>query len=385
MRIAHVTDFYLPRLGGIEMHVRDLAVRQQDAGHDVEIITSSPRPAERRHLEEADGLRVHRLTESAPLAHALHPAGLVAARRLLRRGKYDVVHVHAGPFSPLAFSAITLSGENPTVVTAHSMISYLEPAFRALNATTGWAALPAVWTAVSDVAAEPLRRLVAPSPVHVLPNGIDASGWQIDRLDRVPEEVLVVAVMRLAKRKRPQHLIKMLRRAHERLGPDVRLRAVIVGEGPERRTVERYVRKHGMSGWVSLPGRQSRSQIRELFRRADLFVAPATLESFGIAALEARCAGLPVVARSESGIREFVGEGLEGLLVASDADMIDAIVRLGADHDLREKIADHNRTMPPQVTWPDVMARTDAMYGLATERTPRRELPAVRGLFRTAG
>jgi glycosyltransferase involved in cell wall biosynthesis len=66
MRIAHVTDFYLPRLGGIEMHVRDLAMRQQAAGHEVEVITSSPRPAGERRAERrgdgAGGLHVHRVT-----------------------------------------------------------------------------------------------------------------------------------------------------------------------------------------------------------------------------------------------------------------------------------------------------------------------------------
>ena len=42
MRIAHVSDFYLPRLGGIEIQVSDLAARQRLAGHTVDIITSSP-------------------------------------------------------------------------------------------------------------------------------------------------------------------------------------------------------------------------------------------------------------------------------------------------------------------------------------------------------
>ena len=43
MRIAHVTDFYLPRLGGIELHVSDLSDRQRAAGHEVEVLTSFSR------------------------------------------------------------------------------------------------------------------------------------------------------------------------------------------------------------------------------------------------------------------------------------------------------------------------------------------------------
>lgn len=403
MRIAHVTDFYLPRLGGVEMHVRDLATRQLAAGHDVEIITSSPRGVSERGGPEAgtgedrpgggeragDGLeqllRVHRLTEAAAFPSALNPIALRTGRQVLRRGEYDVVHVHAGPATPLAYAAVALSAEIPTVVTMHSLISYMEPAFKLLDTTTRWSGLPAVWTAVSDVAAAPLRRLVEPAPVYVLPNGIDAATWRVEPQPRPEGEVLVVAVMRLAARKRPLHLLRMLRRAHERLAPRTRLRAVIVGEGPKRPTMERYAERHGMTGWVELPGRLPRSEIRSLFSRADLFVAPATLESFGIAALEARCAGLPVVARSEGGIGEFVTHGQEGLLVDSDAGMVEAIVRLAADAEEREAIAARNRTMQPSVAWPDVLRQNHAMYELAAERMHPAYLRRAADLRRPAG
>ncbi len=362
MRIAHVTDFYLPRLGGIEMHIHDLAMRQQAVGHSVEVITSTPGPAE----ERTGGPRVHRLTETVAFPSMLHPAALRTSRLLLRDRAYDVIHVHAGLISPLAFTTIAAAGSAPTVVTMHSLISHLEPAFRILDTGFGWSSWPVVWTAVSNVAAEPLRRLVGTAPVFVLPNGIDVSAWQVAPKPRDPDEVVVVAVMRLAPRKRPRQLLRMLHRAHRALEPTSRLRAVVVGDGPQRRSLERYLRLHRMTEWVSLPGRLSRARIRSLFGRADLFVAPATLESFGIAALEARCAGLPVVARAEGGIREFVRDGDEGILAESDDGMVEAIVRLAADPAERGAIAAHNRAVPPPMAWPDVLQRTAAMYALAT-------------------
>jgi glycosyltransferase involved in cell wall biosynthesis len=149
--------------------------------------------------------------------------------------------------------------------------------------------------------------------------------------------------MRLAQRKRPLALLRMLRHAQAQLPPEVRLRALIIGDGPERRTLQRYLDRHAM-GWVQLTGRYTREQIREVYRRADLFIAPANLESFGIAALEARAAGLPVLAKANSGIREFVTHGVEGLLAASDTDLADGIVRLARSPELRGRIAAHNRT-----------------------------------------
>jgi glycosyltransferase involved in cell wall biosynthesis len=135
--------------------------------------------------------------------------------------------------------------------------------------------------------------------------------------------------------------------------------------------MERYLDRHGLRGWVDLPGRCSRDEIRELYRRADVFVAPANLESFGIAALEARCAGLPVVAMAHTGIREFVAHGVEGLLASSDADLAAALAQLARSPDLRSRIAEHNRAVVPPMTWDDVLARSDDVYKrAATLLTP---------------
>jgi glycosyltransferase involved in cell wall biosynthesis len=96
-----------------------------------------------------------------------------------------------------------------------------------------------------------------------------------------------------------------------------------------------------------------------------VFVAPANLESFGIAALEARCAGLPVVAKAQTGIREFVAHEQEGLLAANDADMARELTRIVNDRMLRERIAQHNRTTPSPVDWTDVVERNVDAYRLA--------------------
>ncbi len=89
------------------------------------------------------------------------------------------------------------------------------------------------------------------------------------------------------------------------------------------------------------------------------------MESFGIAAIEARTAGLPVVARADSGIREFVHDGVEGLLASDDAEMVDAIVRLVTDPALRQRIRTHNRTVAPMQDWDFVQSRAVEEYARA--------------------
>jgi glycosyltransferase involved in cell wall biosynthesis len=260
----------------------------------------------------------------------------------------------------------------PTVVTIHSLWDWAHPIFWLLNLVAGFSRRPIRWTAVSEAAARDVRRVVTTAySVSVLPNGIDPERWDVAPVAREADDVLIVGVMRLARRKRPKHLLRMLRDARRQVPSDVRLRAVIVGEGPARPALERYLRRHGMTGWVSLPGRETRQQIRDLYRRADVFVAPADLESFGIAALEARCAGVPVVAKSGNGIAEFVADGRTGLLVEDDEAMTAALVRLATQPLLRRALAGHGEARTSPVSWTSTLALTEHAYGEAAELVGR--------------
>ena len=69
-----------------------------------------------------------------------------------------------------------------------------------------------------------------------------------------------------------------------------------------------------MPDTVTLAGRVDRDELKEIYRGPTSSSRPRFLESFGIAALEARCAGLPVVAMRGTGITEFVADRREGLL-----------------------------------------------------------------------
>lgn len=377
MRIGLVTDCYVPQVGGIEMQVHDLAQRLQQAGHEVVVITSMGGP------DVVDGVRVRRLeVPLLPFNIPFTPKTFRLVADGLEREGVDVAHFHGGIVSPLAYGAARRSQAQgiPSVVTTHCLWSYATPAFAALDRAVRWTEWDVVLSAVSEVAAEPLRRVAGPGrPVVVLPNGIDHAAWEVDPEPADGRPITIVSVMRLAPRKRPLHLLKMLKQVHERL-PHSDVRTVIIGEGPERRSLERYLAASGLEHRVALVGRRSREEIRQQFARSDLFVAPANLESFGIAALEARCAGLPVVAKERTGIGEFVEHGREGLLAHSDRDMVDQLVRLVRDRELRLLITKNNRETRAPVDWSEVVERNVAAYELAASgvgsgRSTRRRGP----------
>ncbi len=359
MKVALVCDWYHPRVGGIELHLQDLAAALSAAGHDVVVITPTP------GQPEVDGIRVVRIeAPRAPGFEFLYTSGGVrAVGEALAHEQVDVAHCHVSIVSPAALggAAQAVRRRIPTVVTFHSVVpqtGWLARAARYAIGTAGW---PAMFTAVSGRVARDVAPICAPREIALLPNGIHVDQWsrtQSSRTDNAPQ---LISVMRLNPKKRPLALINMMRALNARL-PGAHARLRIVGDGPERRSLERAISRYGLRDQIELLGRSSRTQIRDLLSTSDIFVLPTVRESFGIAALEARCAGLPVVAMAASGVAELIEHGQEGLLADSDLELADHVVRLIRDSELRESIAGYNQSSPPDYDWTRVLEAHVAVY-----------------------
>jgi glycosyltransferase involved in cell wall biosynthesis len=262
----------------------------------------------------------------------------------------------------------------PLLVSVHSMWdAATRGIYQALEATHRWTRWPLVLAPVSRAAAARVRQVCGGRAiVETVPNGLDLAAWHRAAAHVRParpgaaEPVRVVAVGRLALRKQPLTLLRLLRAAARRLGPDVQLRATIVGDGPAEPSMRRYLHRHRMAGWVELPGRLDREMLPTVLASADVFLAPAKREAFGLAALEARVAGVPVVARRDTGVADFVVHEHNGLLAVADRGLADGIVRLATDPDLRRRIAGHNRDESPDAcSWPAVLSALERCNALA--------------------
>jgi glycosyltransferase involved in cell wall biosynthesis len=168
--------------------------------------------------------------------------------------------------------------------------------------------------------------------------------------------------MRLNAKKRPLAFVKMMRRVNELLRGSEHVRLRIVGDGPPRSRLERAVARFRLRDQIHLLGRRGRDEIRDLFSESDIFVLPSVRESFGLAALEARCAGLPVVAMANSGVAEIIQHGHEGLLAHSNAELAAHVAALARDAERRYSIAYHNRQSTPPFDWPRIVAAHVALY-----------------------
>jgi N-acetyl-alpha-D-glucosaminyl L-malate synthase BshA len=124
---------------------------------------------------------------------------------------------------------------------------------------------------------------------------------------------------------RPVKNIEAVMRVFAELCRRESCRLALVGEGPEQARAEELAVRLGVEGQVSFLGNQE--YIEELLPSADLFLLPSHHESFGLVALEAMSAGVPVIATNVGGTVEVIEDGRTGYLRAPGD--IDGMVEAG--------------------------------------------------------
>jgi glycosyltransferase involved in cell wall biosynthesis len=363
VRVALVCDWFLPRQGGIELHLRDLALALRSRGIDARIVTAT------RGANEVDGVPVHRL--GVPLMprgkFAFTPGLFSGLRDVIRDERFDVVHSHASVISPLAYAGALVGARAglSSVVTFHSMLHRSSFLLGASESLLGWARGRILLSAVSSVVAAQAARWMAGAEVCVLPNGIDVAFWRAAGVASDVDEVVFATAMRLSRKKRATSLLRAFAGAVRFTAGAPAMRLVVAGDGPDRGSLRRLADELGISGQVDLPGQLSRDELRRLYGRVHAFVLPSDREAFGIAALEARAAGLPVIAMLASGARDFVRQGANGLLVRDERELSRSMARLALDSPFRSFAAAHNRASPPGYDWSEVAALHTSAYGAA--------------------
>jgi glycosyltransferase involved in cell wall biosynthesis len=133
---------------------------------------------------------------------------------------------------------------------------------------------------------------------------------------------------------------------------------LVVGDGPERRSVEKMVRERGLDKIVRVLGEVSDDELIAAYAMADLFVMPnipvaGDSEGFGLVTLEARAAGLPVIASSLEGISDSLSSADDGILVppGNAEAFVEAIDRLLEAELTVEARLRRRRRIEPRYDW----------------------------------
>ncbi len=374
-KVALVSDWFLPRTGGVERHIVDLARGLKSRGQRVEIVTTTPGPTRVAELPDVPVIRID--TPLLPIWKVVyHPKDGAALTKLFRERDYDFIHAHS-IYSPLALAACWAGNalRLPTVLTAHSMVRHaMFPVFRLLDYWLLWSSWPTVITAVSNSVAADLRRASFAGEIEVVPNGLDLP-LAARRVPRRPgDPVRIISVSRLVPRKRPGALLEAFAQLETHLGPEMtaRCRLVLVGGGPLLPELKAQAERLGVADLVEFRGWCTAEQVAAALDEAEFFVLPTQKEAFGIAALEAAARGLPVVTMRGSGAAELFTPGCDGLVAGSDAELTQILARLVVDARLRERLGQEALKTASLYAWPGVLDRTMAIYDKADRKVAER-------------
>ena len=366
MRVAIVTESFLPSVNGVTTSVCRVLECLRDRGHDVVVL--APRPAPERWA----GYPVRGLASVPVRRFAVGlPTGEVEAA--LTAFAPDMVHV-ASPFV-LGAAALTATARHgiPSVAVYQTDV----PSYLAQHAPgpLGTGASRAAWRWVrrvhgmADLTLAPSSAALAELAGHDVPRtalwtrGVDAAtfhpSWRADAGTRALRralaphgEVLVGYVGRLAPEKE-LHRLTALRQVSG-------IRVVVVGDGPGRAEARAVLATAGVDA-VFL-GRRDGDDLARAYAALDVFVHTGTRETFGQTLQEAAASGLPVVAPARGGPLDLVDHSRTGLLFDPDSrgGLRDAVAHLVGDRAKREALGRAGRARVQHRSWTGV---TDELLG----------------------
>lgn len=326
-RVAHLVQYL--RVGGLERMAASLAEESRRIGYRAELVAYLG-DGPFRATVEARGVPTALLATGA----GLQPSLTWRIAGWLRRNHIDVLHTHhLGPFLYGAPAAWQLGVAH--VHTEHSHELYDTPRRRTIGRVLPHVARAvAVSEAVADFHARELggRLAVIENGVSVPPRATDSERAAARaRMGIAPSEHVVGCVARLAPEKRHDVLLEAFARS------DVRATLVLVGDGPERASLEAWADGLGVRSRVRFLGEVASPEA--LLPGIDVVALASEREGLPMALLEAMAFGIPVIATAVGGVPTLLAEG-GGLLVAPrDAEGLALGLRLlASDGEARARL-----------------------------------------------
>jgi glycosyltransferase involved in cell wall biosynthesis len=356
-RVLVVTPRYLPEMGGVENHVRQVTRRLGDET-DITLLTTDV-TGELSREETIDGVRVIRVRAWPRNADYRFAPGVY---RTILRGDWDLVHVQSyhTAVAPLAMLAAKRAGI-PYVVTFHGgghssrLRTFLrQPQWSVLRPLLAGAE-KLIAVAEFEAAFFSRRLRIPPERFAVIPNGSDLPTLPDGEGAAPPDRPVIASVGRLERYKGHHRVIAAMPYVlAERPGAELH----VIGSGPFEQQLVRLASRLGISDRVvvrSIPPADRLAMTRAL-AGLSLFVLMSEFETHPLAVLEAVALGRPALVADTSGLRELAEHGLaHAIPVDSGArDLASAIIAE----------IDHPHPVPHVVlpTWDVCAARVAAVY-----------------------
>lgn len=269
--------------------------------------------------------------------------------RLIREIDPDIVHAHF--ITKYGFHIPPKRGRRfPVVVSAWGDdILILPKKSLIIRHFTGKAlrAADLVYAVSEDIRDHILRDYeIEPSIVHHMPFGVDTSVFAPASGDSGIErgEFIVFSNRGFFPVYDMATMIRGFALAHM---ADSRLRLVLKGEGPELEDVKMLAEAEGVSGVVNFLDKTRAEEVPLDYRKADIFASTAVSDGTPVSLLEAMASGLPCIATAVGGVPEWIGDGVNGILIPprDPGAFAERILALASDRGLMERLSKRGREL----------------------------------------
>lgn len=366
LRIAVVSEYYYPHLGGVSEHVHFFSQEARKLGHHVDIITSSIPDAK-------PAPNVIRLGYSQSIYNNGSQARITLGwnlrkemRQTLSRGNYDIVHIHS-PLHPVLPVLAMQEAQCAVVGTFHTYFDKsLGYALFRRQCQRRLDSLDAV-IAVSHSTTIAMNRYFDVDWT-IVPNGIDLDVFNPD-VPMPPEIRTDVPSILFLGRFDPRNGLTTLIESFQKVrGRNREAQLVVVGDGPLRK---HYYRAAGGDPDITFVGAVLEER-PSYYAHSTIYACPTTKASFGITLLESMACETPIVCSDILGFRDVVKHEREALMThcGNTDELSEALVRLLDDEDLRAKLGKVGRERAQRYSWHAVTAAVLDVYAAVLGRVP---------------
>lgn len=308
-----------PTFGGSGVLATELGKALADKGHHVHFITYQ-QPV--RLNVFSTNIFYHEVSVPTYPLFDYPPYELALASTMvdvIQNHDLDLLHVHyAIPHASAAYMAkqiVLKTGRNiPVITTLHGTDITLVGRDKTYEPVVTFSinesdAITAVSQNLKD---ETYKSFAITKDIEVIENFVDNSRYEkkpIDAFRKViapDDEKILIHASNFRKIKRVEDVIQIFANVHQKIPSKL----LLVGDGPERRSMEDLARKLEVDDDVRFLGKQE--QIEEILLVSDLFLLPSEYESFGLAAMEAMAANVPVISSDAGGLAEININGETG-------------------------------------------------------------------------
>lgn len=389
-RIMILSWEYPPRtVGGLARHVHDLSCALASSGNEVHVITCPVTGRGVYNLER--GVHVHRIHSDRLTAEnfmewvrQLNDSMADMADKLVNNfGNFDLVHAHDWLVGTAAEKICNQHGL-PLIATIHAtehgrnrgLYTELQRHIHSLEYKLAQQATLVI--GCSRYMGQEISRLFnQPSnKIKIIPNGVEPENITAG-LENSPSHIEdrdknIVFIGRLVPEKGVQILIEALPLIQQAAGP---ARLIIAGKGPYKTELVNLAHRVGVAEQVDFIGFVDDQKRNRILNEAAVTVFPSLYEPFGIVALEAMAAGVPVVVSDTGGLHDVIEHGVDGYRTPpGDTYMLaNYIVELINNPELAKQFTQRaRRNLFVKFNWEQIASMTLKVYDRAVEKYQRK-------------